>query len=129
MGAVSDETIAGLVAALDDDPNPLHADFTPSVMALIEAGLPGALAVLGRLDAAGRTTRLHAQRVLEGVAMRRLGWVPGRGYPDGAAGEARTRHLLAANGAYHADAPEAARADAVAKWRAWLDAEAAGASP
>jgi hypothetical protein len=62
---------------------------------------------------------MHAQRVVEGVVMRRHGWVAGRGYPD-RGGEAKTRDLLKANGAYRYDAAPAKRAAATKKWRVWL---------
>jgi hypothetical protein len=114
--------IGELVRTLDEQPHPLHSDFTPSVERLIELGLPAAAAVVDLLDAPNPATRLHAQRVIEGVVMRAEGWRPNRGYPD-AAGEQRTRHVLEENGGYRYDAPPEQRRAAMERWRAWLEAQ------
>lgn len=114
--------IEDLVRTIDDDPDPLHTDFTPSVLALIEKGLPGARAVLDLLDAPELPTRRRAQRVLEGVVMRRHGWAAGRGYAD-PGGERRTEELLKENGDYQADAAPEARRRAAERWRRWLESE------
>jgi len=111
-----------LVRTIDAHPDPLHADFTPSVYALINRGVPGAHAVVHLLDAPQRSTRVHAQRVLEAVVMRRHGWQAGRGYPD-AQGEARTRAVLSDNGSYSADDPPERRQAAIGQWRRWLDTQ------
>jgi hypothetical protein len=117
----SQSDISSLVRTLDADPEPLHSDFTPSVQRLIELGLPGAAAVVDLFDAPESTTRLHAQRVVEGVVMRRNGWLPNRGYPDRGA-EQKTKELLKANGSYRYDAPPAKRVAATKRWRAWVKA-------
>ena len=119
MAKTSKAAIAKLVHTLDDHPNPLHSDITPSVEQLIEVGLPGGAAVVDLLDSPNGRTRLHAQRVVEGVVMRRNGWVPGHGFPD-RSDEEKTRQLLKANGDYRWDAPAEQRAAATAKWREWL---------
>jgi hypothetical protein len=121
MPDIDARELARLVGDIDADPNPLHGDITPSVLRLIELGLDGAEAVLDLLDAPDPVTRRHAQRVLEGVAMRRNGWVAGSGYTD-ARGEQAARDLIAQNGGYRADAPPGERAVAIAKWRAWIAA-------
>lgn len=117
-----DAELARLVATLDDDAEPLHNDFTPAVHALIARDVEGALAVVDLLDAPNELTRLHAQRVVEGVAMRHCGWQAGHGFADGAIGEARMRTLLQRNGAYDWQAPSPARQRSMALWRAWLEA-------
>lgn len=117
-----DAELARLVASLDEDADPLHNDYTPAVHALIARDVEGALAVLEQLDAPNEMTRLHAQRVVEGVAMRHCGWRTGQGYADGALGEARLRALLQRNGTYDRQAPSPARQQSMALWRAWLEA-------
>jgi hypothetical protein len=112
--------IDDLVRTIDDDPDPLHNDYTPSVWKLTEAGLPGAAAVIDLLESPKELTRLHAQRVVEGVVMRRYGWVPGHGCPDRSDCDGKTRRTLKANGDYRWDGPAAERAAAVARWREWL---------
>jgi hypothetical protein len=117
---VSDVPVGELVKTIARDPDPLHPDVTPSVLALIDRGAPGARAVLPLLDDADRDVRRHAQSVLEGVVLVRHGWRPGRGYPDPFKGEAETEAVLRAN-AYDADAPTAQRREAAERWRRWLD--------
>lgn len=114
--------IENLLQTIDDSPDRLHADFTPSVLKLIELGLPGARVVIDLLAAPKFETRRHAQRVVEGVVMRLHGWRPGQGYPD-PSGQEKTQALLTANGAYQADASPEARNQAIEKWRHWLKAQ------
>ncbi|HEX9988145.1 MAG TPA: hypothetical protein VGE45_06655 [Chloroflexia bacterium] len=111
-----------LVQTIDDNANPLHSDFTPSVLKLSEMGIPGAKAVLDLLDAPRYETRLRAERVLEGVVMGRNGWEYGQGYTDDD-GQQKTNDLLKANGSYRADAPPKERRESIEKWRQWLEAE------
>ena len=73
------------------------------------------------LESAGETTRLRAQRVLEGVTR---GWVAER-VPSRPLARADARAWAAlweAMGGYRWDAPPEERAAAVARWRAWLEA-------
>jgi hypothetical protein len=113
-------TIAELLARLDDEPDMLHADYTPAVWALCAHGLEGAVAVLDALESPEVMTRLHASRVLSCGVSRHFGWRPGQGYPDGSAGEERFRMIWRDNGDYAHDAPAEARAASVRAWRAWL---------
>jgi hypothetical protein len=114
--------IETLVQTINDNPDPLHVDVTPSVLQLIKKGLPAARAVLDLLDAPELLARRRAQRVLEGVVMYRHGWVAGRGYTD-PDGQQKTQDLLAANGNYQADAAPEARKQAIEKWRGWLKSQ------
>lgn len=109
------------LAAFDEKADPLHADITPSVLALIELGLPGVEAVLDRLNAPARLTRKRAQRVIDGALARHLGWVSSVGFPTPESAE-RARAITEANG-YDADANEPSRLAAIARWRDWLAAE------
>ncbi len=59
-----DPAIAEFVRTLDEDPDMLHNDYTPSVHGLIAAGVPGALAVVDLLRSSNADTRLHARRVV-----------------------------------------------------------------
>lgn len=111
--------IAALLARIDENPDELHLDSTPAVTALAAAGRPALPGLLDLMAAPQPHTRLRAQRAFEGVLMRELGFVPGQGFatPDG---EQRLRALWAAQGGYAWDAPEPARAGAIAAWQAWL---------
>ena len=114
--------ILAAVARLDDAPDPLHLDMTPAVLALAELGT----AVIPHLEAGlaspSELTRLHAQRALEHVLYRHLGFRPGSGWdqPDG---EASFRRLWGANGAYAFDGPPTARSAAIERWMAWASAQ------
>jgi hypothetical protein len=117
-----DANVAALVRTIDDDPDPLHADFTPAVQALVKKGWPGARAVVHLLDAPEHLTRLRAQRVIEGVVKYHHGWRPGVGYAD-PSGQDKTLAVLAQNGSYRADAPEGERRASMEKWRGYLAAQ------
>src|SRR5262245_3516865 len=109
------------LADFDEKPDPLHVDITPSVLALIDLGLPGIEAVLDRLNAPAGLTRKRAQRVLDGALARHLGWVSSVGFPTPESAE-RAQAITKANG-YDADADEPSRLAAIARWREWLSAE------
>lgn len=111
------DAVETLVANINASPEPLHADFTAEVRALVRFGPPAARAVLPLLLAADELTRLRAQRVLEGVsrAMAADTW---RG--DWA-------RLWQANGDYDWRADVGRRQASVARWRNWLDQAGAGA--
>jgi hypothetical protein len=111
--------IERLVADLDEAPDPAHTDFTPSVHALIDAGHAGACAVKALLDADDPTTRLHAQRVVEGVVDAEYGFRPGRGYPHQYAEEHVTATITAIG--YDHAAPAPARRAAAERWRRWIE--------
>ncbi len=108
-----------LVAQIDEEPDMLHLDFTPAVHALSERGAQAACAVLELLHAPDTFTRLHAQRVLEGVLMRRAGWRPGQGYADAEA-EPRVRTTLQEIAFAH-DASEEERSEGATRWRQWVE--------
>ncbi|HEX3483127.1 MAG TPA: HEAT repeat domain-containing protein [Kofleriaceae bacterium] len=114
----NDPTIEALVARIDQDANPLHADITPAVEQLGELG-PKVIPYLGDvLNAKDELTRLHAQRALERALERHFGFVPGQGWtkPDG---EARFRALWIKNGNYDADGAEPAREASIKAWLTW----------
>jgi hypothetical protein len=72
-----DDDITKLVQSIDDNPDPLHADDTPSVHRLIEKGLPSVSPVLMLMMSESQHTRMRAQRVLEGVTVKQFGFVAG----------------------------------------------------
>ncbi len=92
-----------LVVALDADADELHLDYTPVVdLLLVER----------------EETRMHAQRVVEGVAANELGFRAGQGFRDEYAEEqtAQVAHAID----YAFDAAPSARRAAAQRWRAWL---------
>jgi len=113
------QDIPSLLARIDEEPDKLHSDMTPAVEALIEIGEPALGPVLELMLSPGRETRMHAQRVLEGVTLRLHGFRPGQGWDDQSR-EDDWRRFWKSLGDLDWDAPEASRADAVALWREWL---------
>lgn len=64
--------VQALVQTIGDAADMLHLDYSPSVHALIEVGAPALLPVIDLLDAPEEFTRLRAQRVVEGISLKRL---------------------------------------------------------
>lgn len=113
--------IPALVKAINDNPDMLHLDYTPSVHQLSELGLEAVRAILHLLDSKDKWERLRAARVLEGVIYRLNGWKPGTGYPENSMGEQKARELLLLNGNYQADAAVEIRQSSINKWQLWLE--------
>lgn len=118
----TDQEIKALVDTIDENPDLLHLDVTPSVLKLVQQGLPAAQAVLDLLDAPELLTRKRARRVLEGVIGQRFGWSAGHGFPDHDKQEEFHR-LLKANGDYQAELPANERKESIEKWRRWLESQ------
>ncbi|HEX4859935.1 MAG TPA: hypothetical protein VFV07_01775 [Rhizomicrobium sp.] len=112
--------IDDLLARLNEDPDKLHADQTPAVAALIAEGQAAIAAVLERMRGGDEPTRMRAQRVLEGITMAQLGFVPGQGWPDPGA-EDRWRALWRSLGDFDWQAPSAQRERAIGLWQDWAD--------
>lgn len=106
--------IERLVAAIDAHPEPLHADYTSEVRALVRIGMPALPAVLPLLMAERELTRLRAQRVLEGVTR---AWAAAH---TPAAAQRAWELLWHEQGGYDWRAPAEMRAMALARWQAWL---------
>lgn len=107
--------LAACLKTLDDAPDILHADRTPAVSCLIEIGQPALAPLLDALAAPSATTRLHAQRAVEGIT-RRLRGFDGRAWTGGTADDwIRWWGTIG----YAHDGPEAAREQAIARLRAW----------
>src|SRR5437868_1121182 len=113
-----EEEVNTLVRTIDDAPDPLHSDVTPSVIKLIDKGLLGVRAVLPLLSAPGEATRQRASRVLEGAVARHFGFREGSGFPD-AESEQSCRRALQENEPV-VDTAEG-RVESAAKWRNWLN--------
>jgi hypothetical protein len=94
---------------------------TPAVFALGEMGISALPSLLDLFMDENEGTRLHAQRAVEQIMMRRHGFLPGQGFPEAAA-EERFRAQWRANGNYDYSAGAALRSDAVEKWHRWVAA-------
>ncbi|MEO5928438.1 MAG: HEAT repeat domain-containing protein [Candidatus Kapaibacterium sp.] len=79
----SPHALAACLSTLDDAPDSLHSDHTPSVQCLIEIGEPALSPLIGRLQSENQITRIHAERAIQGITRRHFGF-DGTAWPDGA---------------------------------------------
>jgi HEAT repeat protein len=119
LGRLADPgALAAFVQTLNDAPDSLHADMTPSVEGLGRLGLAAVPSVLDLLLNPDELVRLRGQRALELIVSRRHGFRTGEGFPSPAA-EEEMRAEWNANGNYRYDAASEEREASVAKWRSW----------
>lgn len=114
-----------LVARLDQDADRLHADMTPAVHELGTRGRRIVPVLKPALESPNEMTRLHAQRALEAMVQRELGFVAGQGWTR-PGGEQEFMRLWKANGSYDYVSPESVRNAAVDAWLAWSRTKPAG---
>lgn len=120
--------IERLVANLDKDPDLLHLDITPAVLELGSLGLEIIPYLQAPLLSPDEMTRLHAQRALERMLSRRLGFVAGQGWTS-PEGPQKWQALWAQNGSYDWQAPKEVRNRAVTLWMQWFKAQSATTPP
>lgn len=111
--------LSACLRTIDDNPDLLHLDLTPSVHALGDMGLAAVGPLLDLMLRGERDTRMHAQRALELIVARRSGFRPGQGFPDAKA-ERAARKVWTDNGGYDFSADSADRDASVVLWRRWL---------
>jgi HEAT repeat protein len=114
-----EDALQACLSTIDDNPDPLHLDSTPSAHALGDMGLKAVAPLLDLMGSADRDTRMHAQRALELLIARRFGFQPGRGFLDSNAQKAVHR-LWQANDDYDFAASAERRDAAIDHWRRWL---------
>ena len=100
------DAIDALVRTIDDAPDMLHFDVTPSATALSQIGLRALPAVLPLLESPQPRTRQHAQKVFEWVLIQ-------RGTRDELA-------LWSELGSFDWNASDESRAESVRRLRRWL---------
>lgn len=110
------------IAALDRDPDGLHADRTPAVARLIELGEPALVPLYDQLDNPDHLHRQRAQRAVEGITRRCFGF-DGSEWPAGALDKWTAWWTGIA---YDAEAGPAERAAAIARLRQWSRARPGG---
>jgi HEAT repeat protein len=113
------QALDAAIATLNDAPDPLHNDMTPSVFALADIGMAAIPKILDAMDSADEMTRLRAQRALERIVMRRNGFVEGSGFSSPEV-EDEFRQLWVSNGSYAYDADDKSRGTAIEQWREWF---------
>jgi hypothetical protein len=117
-----EERLDALVRTIDNDPDVLHADHTPSVHKLIELGdaaIPRMLDLMLLNERGDRNTRLHAKTVLFYIIAEKNGFESGRGWSD-PDGMERSNALWKSLGDLDDEAPLEERERAVKLWREWL---------
>ena len=117
------ERVKTLLARIDDDPDPLHIDFTPTVHELINVGVPAILPTLDLMLSDDNLTRMRAQRVIEGVMGVEYGFVSGQGWKK-VGGEEQWRKQWAELGDLDYQASSEKRLASVTLWKSWLASRA-----
>lgn len=112
------DALDACIRTINDAPDPLHYDITPSVQALGSLGLSALTQVLPLLLSSDARTRQHAQRVLETVSAQAI--APGARGMSASLDRAWTS-LWQMNGSYQWDGPEAQRIEAVHLWQQWVE--------
>jgi hypothetical protein len=111
------QALQAALATIDDAPDPLHADDTPSVRTLVEMDVAALPTVLPLLNAERPDTRQHAQKVLAEISYRMVARQSGAQEPRPLAA---WQALWVEMGSYQWYNPEPERLAAIARWRAWL---------
>jgi hypothetical protein len=114
------ELIQRLLATINDAPDPLHFELTPSVHALSAMGVGVLPALLPLLSSADPRTRQRAQRVLERVTFDEISKTL-KPRPLSSTATNAWRDLWEANGSYQWDGPEDQREAALMRWQAWIE--------
>jgi hypothetical protein len=116
------ESLDELVRTINDKPDVLHSDHTPAGDRLIKFGTPAIPRMLDLMLSDDESTRLRAQRVLEGITLEKHGFVFGRGWPSGDSHkeDARFRAFWKSLGDLDWQASRTDRERAVKLWREWV---------
>lgn len=118
--AKAPDMLQALQATLNDAPDPLHFEQTPSVLSLIELGMNALPTVFALLESPDGCTRQRAQFVLTSVVLRDINQ---RLRPRALTSDAQRawEELQRANGSYQWDAPESERRGSVSLWKRWFE--------
>lgn len=113
------ETVDDFVRTINDNPDLLHFDYTPSVHKLIKVGERAIPQMLNLMLSEDRDTRLRAERVLSGITLEQHGFVFGQGWKDEKGAE-RFRAFWSSLGDLDWTATQEERTRAVKLWREWI---------
>jgi hypothetical protein len=111
--------IEQLIHDIDDRPDKLHGDYTPSVHKLIEIGEPALKQTLKLMLSTSEETRLRAQRVIEGVTMGMYGFRTGHGW-NNEKGRLEWFNLWDSLGKLSYKASSELRSESISKWMQWI---------
>ena len=112
------DALEAALATIDDAPDLLHADVTPSIRTLTAFGLTALPSVLSLLDANEPRTRQNAQKALEQIT---YNLVTRRSNRRSSQALEEWQELWEKNGNYRWDASPAQRAEVIDHWRHWLE--------
>ena len=112
------EALDAALATIDDSPDPLHADVTPSVRTLAALGQTALPPILSLLDSNEPRTRQHAQKAVEQIT---YNLVTRRSKLHSTHTLEEWQKLWKQNGNYQWDAPATQRTEALRRLRRWLD--------
>jgi hypothetical protein len=112
------DALGAALATIDDAPDLLHADVTPSIRTLTAFGLTAVPSILPLLEADGPRTRQHAQKALEQITYNLV-----TRQTDSHLSQPLEdwQKLWEENGNYHWDASPSQRAEAIDRWQNWLE--------
>jgi len=113
------DALEACLRTINDAPDMLHYDITPSVRALTAMGLPVLKSLLPLLEADDERTRQHAQKVLEQVTFNEI---KRELNPPPLSQRAQTEwmKLWEANGSYQWNAAGEQRREAIKLWEHWI---------
>jgi len=111
--------LSAAIQTINDAPDQLHLDLTPSVFTLGDMGTAAAAQLVDLLMSEEQTTRLHAHRALEMIMAHRHGFAIGKGFPTSGSRQ-QAEDEWKAHGDYDYAADPATRAAAVEKLRRWV---------
>jgi HEAT repeat protein len=114
------DAVDACLATINDAPDPLHFDVTPSVHALSLMGMRVLPRLLPLLSAADARTRQRAQRILERVTFDEISKTL-KPRPLSDVARIAWNNLWEANGSYRWDGSEDQRKTATSLWAAWLE--------
>lgn len=112
------DALEACISTIDDAPDMLHFDITPSVRALTNMGLPALKSVLPLLHSEDERTRQHAQKVLEQVTLNEIKKAL-KPPPLSPLATTEWTKLWERNGPYQWNAPEDQRRAAIKRWEMW----------
>jgi HEAT repeat protein len=117
----AEDGLQACLRTIDDAPDMLHFEVTPSVRALTKIGLPALSYVLPLLDAGNESTRRHAQKILEQVSFNEIEREIKAASDTAATTDARWRDVWESNGAYEWNAAADQRRSSIRKWKEWIE--------
>jgi HEAT repeat protein len=113
------DALEACLRTIDDAPDMLHYEITPSIRALTNMGFPVLKSLLPLLDAEDGRTRQHAQKVLEQVTFNEIKKALNPP-PLSPLATTEWRKLWGSNGSYKWNDPGEQRRVAIKRWEEWI---------